>query len=287
VQPPEPPKLESLVKSVQPLDRGEGKKKGKKGQARRQASKRPRGQADGEAGRSGEQSDDKRDGFEAELGQAARREGDSTVAGPSEGLESKREPPETKAAKTVDEWLEWLEGTAPAPKPKKKNKKGKRNTVGKNRQASGAVADGAEGEAKGRADGEVVGEGGENNGDRLPADQGTMEIERLASQMGPPTSLPAIEEGPEGEPEPDPAGGEQVTSGVASGPTQQVAVEAEVVPDSNRSGLSTGLADEVSTLHQIVRVPSERLIVCWRSGRMTVRSTTLSAPSRSRSCKIQ
>jgi hypothetical protein len=230
--------LEGLASTARPVKPKKKGKKGKKVQDRQPTMGETEGRTDGRAASEGEQSDHDNDGFEG-------NERNRAVEGPGGRLESKGEPPETKAAETVDAW--WEDAPAPAPEPKKKGKRGKRKRKGPNRREPEAAG---EGEAKGRADGQVAGEGGQSDGDALAADHGHHGGERLASQTGPSDFLPAIEEDQEREPEPlpeasAPVGGEQVASGAPPGPVQQAAVVDELVPESNAAN-SDGAADEVS-----------------------------------------
>jgi hypothetical protein len=245
--------LPNAARQVKPKKKGN---KGKKGQGRRQAGEtvpvgEAKGRADGEAASEGEQSDDDNDGFKGRERHAARRGGDNIVAGLYEHLESKGEPPEAKAAEAVDEWMD-MDDPAPAPESKKKGKRGKRNRKGPKRREPEAAGDG---EAKGRADGRVAGEGGQSDVEESDTEHGHRGFERLASQMGPPRFLSAIAEGRESETGPpaharDPTGGEQVASAVASGLTSgavsRAAMEDKVVPEDNKATAEEA-SDEVST----------------------------------------
>jgi hypothetical protein len=212
--------LEGLANTVRPLKPKKKGKKGKKGQTRRRVSG-----AATVAEAEGEHSDEDNDGLEG-------AERDGAVAGPVERLESKREPPETKAAEMVDEPPEL--GTSPlVPEPKKKGKRGKRNRKGVNRRENGPADDG---EVKGGAADQVAGEGEQSDLPLVTPEHGQQGGERLAGPMGFQASLPAIGEGQEicvDEPPArsvESAGGEPVASGATSNPVPHAAA-VEVVPE--------------------------------------------------------
>jgi hypothetical protein len=99
VESPQPLELEGLATTACASEPGTEEEKGKQGQGRRQASGtatmgEAKGRADGKVGSEGKQSAIDKDVLKGEETQNARREEDGTVAGPSERLESKREPPE-------------------------------------------------------------------------------------------------------------------------------------------------------------------------------------------------
>jgi hypothetical protein len=178
----------------------------------------------------------------------------------------------------VDDWLEGLENPVRAAKPRKQGKKGKKGQG--RRQARGAAVMG-EGEGE-QSDHENDGfQGNQTQAARggggsavagptePPEAKATDLIEELMLELDPPAPAP--------KPKKKNKKGKNKNKQAIPGAVPQAAVEDEVAPDS----------DENKVTSYIRQASSGGLLILCNSGRTSVSWTRSSAPSRSRSWRIQ